>query len=122
MPDASSVFASESSCDHVFGAVTPAALKAGTLYQSNDLFDALKTSAYSLLLNVPIDSHDGAKFCEITDFAYVIGFRWPCCTSCFTYPGAAMSAMSGGLPPVIAVASTVVSLLPSGLYLILTFG
>ena len=45
MPDACSVFASARSCDNVFGAVTPAALKAGTLYQSSDLFDALKTSA-----------------------------------------------------------------------------
>ena len=45
VPDALSVFASERSCAHVFGGVTPAALKAGTLYQSSDLLAALKTSA-----------------------------------------------------------------------------
>jgi len=70
-----------------------------------------------LPLNVPSWSQEGAKFWPITDFAYVIGLSSPCATSWLTYPGAAISAMSGGLPPVMAVASTVVSLLPSGLYL-----
>ena len=37
-----------------------------------------------------------AKFDEIAPVAYVIGFRWPCDASCFTRPGWAMSAMSGG--------------------------
>src|SRR5258707_13939746 len=84
VPDASSVFAVERSCAHVLGGVAPAALNAGTLYQKSDLLDALKTSAYSLLLNVPIDSQDGAKFFEIAEVAYVIGFSFPCCTSCLT--------------------------------------
>src|SRR5437764_8450560 len=58
----------------------------------------------------------------MSDFAYVIGFRWPCVANCLTRPGWAMSAMSGGWPPAIAVARTVGTLLPTGLYLILTFG
>ena len=69
MPDACSVFPAERSCAHVFGAVTPAALKAGTLYQSSDLLAALKTSAYCLPPNVPSCDHAGAKFALITDFA-----------------------------------------------------
>ena len=39
---------------------------------------ALKTSAYSLPLNVPSCGHAGAKFVAIADFAYVIGFSLPC--------------------------------------------
>src|SRR5690348_15098287 len=58
----------------------------------------------------------------MADFAYVIGFRWPCVASCLTRPGCAMSAMSGGWPPATAVPTTVGTLLPTGLYLILTFG
>src|SRR5580658_56851 len=84
VPEASNVLATERSCAQVFGGFTPAALNAGTLYQSSDLLDALKTSAYSLLLNVPSESHEGAKFLAITDFAYVIGFSCPCATSCLT--------------------------------------
>jgi hypothetical protein len=45
VPDAFSVFAAERSCAHVFGGLTPAVLKAGTLYQTTDLLAALKTSA-----------------------------------------------------------------------------
>ena len=45
VPDALIVFASFRSCGHVFGGVTPAVLKAGTLYQTIDLLAALKTSA-----------------------------------------------------------------------------
>src|SRR5581483_1409211 len=84
VPDAFSVFASDTSWAHVFGALTPAALK-------------------------------GAKLAAIVDFAYVIGLSFPCSANCFTSPGCAMSAMSGGWPPAIAVASTVGMLLPTGL-------
>src|SRR5260221_355816 len=89
------VCAAASSCVNVFGAVTPAVLKAGTLYQTTDLFAALKTRAYSLPLYVPSCRQAGAKFCAITDDAYVIGFSFPCLASCATVPGCAMSAMSG---------------------------
>ena len=115
MPDDFSVFAAAMSCAHVFGAWTPAALKAGTLYQSSDLLAALKTSAYSLPLNVPSCCHAGAKFFPIVLFAYVIGFSLPWSASCFTNPGCAMSAMSGGWPPATAVDSTVGRLSPTGL-------
>src|SRR5579885_451502 len=107
VPDALIVCASFSSCENVFGGITPAVLKAGTLYQTSDLLAALKTSAYSLPLNVPSDFQAGAKFCPITDDAYVIGFSLPAVANCFTVPGCAMSAMSGGCPPATAVASTV---------------
>jgi len=50
VPDALIVLASESSCENVFGGVTPAFLNAGTLYQTSDLLAALKTMAYSLPL------------------------------------------------------------------------
>src|SRR5437667_241067 len=43
-------FAAARSWENVFGGLTPAALKAGTLYQTTDLLAALKTSAYSLPL------------------------------------------------------------------------
>src|ERR1043166_6953339 len=87
VPDACSVFAADVSCVHVFGAATPAVLKAGTLYQSSDLLDALKTSAYSFPLTVPSCCQAGAKFAAIVPFAYVIGFRCPCCANCLTRPG-----------------------------------
>ena len=47
-PDALIVFAAVVSCGHVFGALTPAFLNAGTLYQTVDLLLALKTSAVEL--------------------------------------------------------------------------
>src|SRR5579862_6244483 len=77
VPDALIVFAIASSCDHVFGGLTPAVLKAGTLYQTSDLLAALNGSAYSLPLNVPRLAHAGAKFDPMTDFAYVIGLSLP---------------------------------------------
>src|SRR4051794_4550744 len=58
----------------------------------------------------------------MVDCAYVIGFNFPCCTSCFTRPGCATSAMSGGLPPAIAVDSTVGMSLPFDEYVTVTFG
>src|SRR5213594_2698605 len=115
VPEACSVFAVFVSCAHVFGADTPAVLNAGTLYQSSDLLAALKTSAYSFPFTEPSCCHAGAKFAAIVLFAYVIGFRWPCSANCLTRPGCAMSAMSGGWPPAIAVASTVGTLFPTGL-------
>ena len=66
------------------------------MYQTSDLLAALKTSAYSLPLNVPSCGHAGAKFWLIADVAYVIGLSFPSCASCATVPGWAMSAMSGG--------------------------
>src|SRR5689334_11832539 len=107
VPDDFSVFASDVSCAHVFGALTPAALNAGTLYQTNDLLAALKTSAYSLPSNVPSCCHADAKFLPIVPFAYVIGLSLPWSASCLTKPGCAMSAMSGGWPPATAVERTV---------------
>src|SRR2546425_9238217 len=74
VPDAFSVFAAARSCVHVFGAVMPAVLNAGTLYQSSDLLDALNTSAYSLPSKVPSCRHAGEKFRAIAGNAYVIGF------------------------------------------------
>src|SRR3954447_26729695 len=82
VPDALIVFAPARSCVHVFGALTPAALKAGTLYQTSDLLAALKTSAYSFPLNVPSFCQAGVKFWLITDDAYVIGFSFPWLTNC----------------------------------------
>src|SRR3954449_6073702 len=96
VPDAFSVFASVSICCHVFGGVTPALLNDGTLYQSTDLLAALKTSAYSVPLNVPSCRHAGAKFFPIVPAAYVIGLSLFWFASCCTNPGCAMSAMSGG--------------------------
>src|SRR5690242_8699825 len=78
VPLALIVFASFSSCAKVFGGVTPAVLKAGTLYQITDLLAALKTSAYSLPLYVPSFCHAGAKFFPMVDCAYVIGLSFPC--------------------------------------------
>src|SRR5207245_4730692 len=104
VPELLIVFAAPRSCDNVFGGLTPAVLNAGTLYQTTDLLAALKTSAYSLPLYVPSCRQAGAKFCPITDDAYVIGFSFPCLASCATVPGCAMSAMSGGCPPATAVA------------------
>ena len=43
-PDDLTVFATEVNCGQVFGALTPAALNAGALYQTVDLLLALKTS------------------------------------------------------------------------------
>ena len=60
--------------------------------------------------------------CAIVDRAYAIDFSLPCFANCATVPGWAMSAMSGGLPPATAVASTVGRLSPTGLYLTWTFG
>src|SRR5437879_2020414 len=115
VPDDLITFAAARSCAHVFGGFTPAVLNAGTLYQTRDLLAALKTSAYSLPLKVPSCRHAGAKLAEMTEFAYVIGFSFPCVASCLTVPGCAMSAMSGGCPPATAVASTVGRSLPTGL-------
>src|SRR5258706_13137240 len=115
VPDDLITFAAARSCVQVFGGLTPAFLNAGTLYQTSDLLAALKTSAYSLPLNVPSCFHAGAKFLEIVDVAYVIGFNLPCSANCLTVPGCAMSAMSGGWPPATAVASTVGKSLPTGL-------
>src|SRR5712672_2917183 len=84
VPDDLITFAAARSCANVFGALTPAALKAGTLYQTTDLLAALKTSAYSLPLYVPSCFHAGAKFLEIVDVAYVIGFNLPCSANCLT--------------------------------------
>ena len=63
-------------------------------------------------LTLPSFSQAGEKLPAIADCAYVIGFSFPCCTSCFMRPGCAMSAMSGGLPPAMAVDSTVGMSLP----------
>src|SRR5438105_5740173 len=89
VPDALIVLASVSSCENVFGAVTPACLKAGTLYQTSDLLAALNGSAYSVPLNVPSCTHAGAKFCCITDDAYVIGFSLCWFANCWLVPGCA---------------------------------
>ena len=43
VPDDFSVAAAFTSCGQVFGALTPAFLNAGTLYQMVDLFEPLKT-------------------------------------------------------------------------------
>src|SRR5215475_3511444 len=86
VPDDLIVFPAARSCVNVVGAFTPAALNAGTLYQTSDLFAALNVSAYSFPLNVPSAFH-----------------------------GCAKSAMSGGWPPATAVASTVGRSLPTGL-------
>ena len=59
-PDDFRTFAADWSCAHVLGAVTPAVLKSGTLYQYVDLLAALKTSAYSLPLTEPSCCHAGA--------------------------------------------------------------
>src|SRR5260370_35266571 len=115
-------FAAGRGCANVVGEFTPAVLKGGTLYQTTDLLAALKPSPYSLPLYVPSCFHAGAKFWLITDVAYVIGFSLPCFANCATVPGCAMSAMSGGLPPATAVASTVGRLSPTGWYLTWTFG
>ena len=48
VPDAFSVPAAFVSAAHVLGAVTPAFLKAGTLYQYSDLLAALNGTAYCL--------------------------------------------------------------------------
>src|SRR4051794_26499698 len=122
VPDALIVLPAAMSCVHVFGALTPACLNAGTLYQTSDLLAALKTSAYSFPLKVPSFFQAGAKFWEIVELAYAIGFNLPCVASCLTVPGWAMSAMSGGCPPATAVASTVGRSFPTGLYLTWTFG
>ncbi len=71
VPDARSVFAAEISSVQVFGADTPAAVNAGTLYQSNDLLAALKTSAYCLPLTDPSCDQAGAKFAASTDVRVV---------------------------------------------------
>src|ERR1051325_8494439 len=107
VPEACSVEATFVSCGHVDGAFTPAFLNAWALYQTVDLLLALKTSPYSLPLNVPSSSHDGAKLPANVLFAYVIGCSFPWSANCLTSPGWAMSAMSGGLPPATAVESTV---------------
>src|SRR5689334_2134064 len=86
-PDALIVCASLRSWANVFGGVTPAVLKAGTLYQTSDLLAALKTSAYSFPLKVPSVFQAGAKFFVITDDAYVIGFSFPWRANCSTVPG-----------------------------------
>src|SRR3954463_12049456 len=78
VPEAFTVFASLISWPQVFGAETPAALKAGTLYQSSDLLLALKGRAYNFPLKVPSCCHDWLKFDAIVGLAYAIGFRCPC--------------------------------------------
>src|SRR5579862_1367462 len=115
VPEAFSVAAAFVSSAHVFGAVTPAFLNAGTLYQYSDLLAALNGTAYCFPFTCPSARHDGAKFAASVAFAYVIGFSFPWSAYCFIVPGCAMSAMSGGCPPAIAVASTVGRLLPTGL-------
>src|SRR5436305_13487410 len=87
VPEDLIVFAAARSCANVFGALTPAALKAGTLYQTTDLLAALKTSAYSLPLYVPSCFHAGAKFWLIVAFAYWIDFSLPCLANCAPVPG-----------------------------------
>src|SRR6476620_7167515 len=96
VPDALMVLAILSSCENVFGGLTPAVLKAGTLYQTSDLLAALKTKAYCLPLNLPRFSHPWLKFFFSTLFAYVIGLSLCWFANCLIVPGWAMSAMSGG--------------------------
>src|ERR1700751_3053657 len=115
VPDDFSVFAAARSCAQVFGAVTPAVLKSGTLYQYSDLLAALNGIAYCFPPTWPSLTQAGAKLADRVDAAYVIGFRCPCWANCLIRPGCAMSAMSGGWPPAIAVASTVGTLFPTGL-------
>ena len=62
MPEALRVLASERNCRQVRGAEIPAVLKAWTLYQTVDLFDALNTTPYNLLLIVPSFTQAGPKF------------------------------------------------------------
>ena len=66
-------------------------------------------------LNVPSLIHDGAKFADMTPFAYVIGFSEPFVANCWIRPGWAMSAMSGGRPPATEVARIVGRLSPRDL-------
>src|SRR5262249_32494318 len=115
VPEARSVCPAFVNCGHVAGAFTPAFLKACALYQTVDLLLALKTSPYAFLLKVPSEIHAGEKFWSSTPRAYVIGFSAFLSTNCFTRPGCAMSAMSGGFPPATAVESTVGRLSPTGL-------
>src|ERR1051326_4774530 len=86
VPDDFRTFAALWSCSHFSGAFTPAALKAGTLYQYVDLLAALKTIAYCLPFTCPSFCQAGAKFLASVAFAYGIGFRCPCWASCLISP------------------------------------
>src|SRR5438477_5913546 len=122
VPDAFSVDASFKSCGHVFGALTPAPLNAGTLYQIVDLFAPLKTIPYRWPLIVPRSIQLCAKFFFIVGLRKSIGFSAPRLWKSFTSPGWATDARSGGFPPWTAVERIVGVLSPPEVYLTLTSG
>src|SRR6476646_11294712 len=96
VPDALMVLAILRRFETVFGGLTPAVLKAGTLYQTSAVLAALKTHAYCLPLHLPRLSQPLLKFLFSTLFAYVIGLSLCWFANCLIVPGWAMSAMSGG--------------------------
>src|SRR4051794_8778408 len=104
------------------GAVTPAFLKASTLYQTVDLLAALKTKEYSLPSIVPSLTRSPVKFAATSSRAKSSGlsafFSW----NWWTTPGWPIAARSGGLPPSTAVPRTVGTLSPAGLYFTVTLG
>src|SRR5437660_5239567 len=103
MPEARIVFAAARNCFQVAGGFTPASLNDLTLYQTVDLFEALKKTPYSFLLTVPIFTQSAEKFLATTLFANVIGLSFPLVANCLMRPGCGSVAMSGGLPPCRAV-------------------
>src|SRR5919198_1461038 len=93
-PEARSVFPAARNFGHVFGALTPASLNALTLFQTVDLFDALKKMPYSFPLTEPILIQSAAKFFATIPFAKVNGLSLPLCANCFISPGCGSVARS----------------------------
>src|SRR5437762_6931368 len=107
VPEALSVLAALISAGQFAGGFTPAALNAGTLYQTVDLLAPFQMTPYCLPLTWPSCDHTGAKFAFRVDVTNESGFSAPFFAKSFIRPGCARIATSGGLPPCTAVASTV---------------
>src|SRR5229473_7731681 len=107
VPEALSVFAAVSSAGQLVGAVTPAALKAATLYQMVDLLAPLKRRPYCLPPTLPSCPQTVAKFAFIVDARKVSGFNAFFFAKSFIRPGCGRTARSVGLPPVTAVPRTI---------------
>src|SRR5207253_4822614 len=107
VPEAFGVAAAFCSAGQFAGGFTPAALKAATLYQTVDLLAPFQIRPYCLPFTWPSCAQTGAKFAFSVGVRKASGFNDPFFAKSFIRPGCARIAMSGGLPPWTAVASTV---------------
>ncbi len=112
-PESERVCPALSISSYVAGGLTPAWSSASGLYQTVDLWAALKYRPYRVSSTLPYFFHTGAKLAS-TDFWVVSdsGSSQPFLANCWSTPTCGTITTSGALPPSILLPTTVETLSP----------